>query len=61
MADFDIEQLTPEQQQALQQYTDVTNQDVADAVPVLQRSQWNAHVRHGPLLCILPGFFYLGR
>ncbi|KAH8811380.1 hypothetical protein F5884DRAFT_699957 [Xylogone sp. PMI_703] len=40
----DIGQLTPTQQEALQQYTAVTNQDVAAAIPLLQRSQWNVQI-----------------
>jgi len=43
--DFDLSQLSPSQQEALQQYTDVTSQEVQDAVPLLQRSQWNVQVR----------------
>jgi FAS-associated factor 2 len=45
MADVDIEQLSSSQQEALQQYTQVTDQDINDAVPILQRSQWNVQVR----------------
>lgn len=44
MADFDIGQLTPTQQEALQQYTQVTDQEINDAVPILERSQWNVQV-----------------
>lgn len=44
MADVDIEQLSPDQQEALQQYTQVTDQEINDAVPILQRSQWNVQV-----------------
>ncbi|ORY67441.1 UBX domain-containing protein [Pseudomassariella vexata] len=40
----DISQLSPEQQAALDQYTAVTAQDVKDAVPLLQRSQWNVQI-----------------
>jgi hypothetical protein len=40
----DLEQLTPNQREALQQYTQVTDQDIKDAVPLLQRSQWNVQV-----------------
>jgi len=43
--DFDLSQLSASQQEALQQYTDVTSQEVQDAVPLLQRSQWNVQVR----------------
>ncbi|KAI1403160.1 hypothetical protein F4819DRAFT_506839 [Hypoxylon fuscum] len=42
--DVDIGQLTPEQQSALEQYTQVTAQDIKDAVPLLQRSQWNVQI-----------------
>ena len=42
---FDLGQLSETQQQALQQYTDVTGQEIKDAVPLLQRSQWNIQVR----------------
>jgi FAS-associated factor 2 len=44
-ADFDLSQLSASQQEALQQYTDVTSQEVKDAVPLLERSQWNVQVR----------------
>lgn len=40
----DISQLSDEQQQALQQYTAVTDQDVQAAIPLLLRSQWNVQV-----------------
>lgn len=40
----DVGQLSPDQQEALQQYTSVTAQDIKDAVPLLQRSQWNVQV-----------------
>lgn len=43
-AGIDIGQLTADQQSALQQYTAVTNQEVKDAVPLLQRCQWNVQV-----------------
>lgn len=46
MADVgvDVGQLSPSQQEALQQYTQVTNQELKDAVPLLERSQWNVQV-----------------
>ncbi|KAL1598950.1 UBX domain-containing protein 10 [Paraconiothyrium brasiliense] len=46
MADtgVDISQLTEEQQQALQQFTAVTDQEVGDAVPLLRRCQWNVQI-----------------
>lgn len=42
--DVDFGQLSTSQQEALQQYTQVTNQELKDAVPLLQRSQWNVQV-----------------
>lgn len=45
MADVDIEQLSASQQEALQQYMQVTDQEIKDAVPILERSQWNVQVR----------------
>ena len=47
-AGIDIGQLSPDQQAALEQYTAVTAQDVKDAVPLLERSQWNVQVCIGP-------------
>lgn len=41
----DISQLSEAQQSALQQYTSVTDQNIAEAIPLLQRSQWNVEVR----------------
>lgn len=41
---LDISQLSESQQLALQQYTSVTDQEVAAAIPLLQRSQWNVEV-----------------
>lgn len=43
-ADVDVGQLSVSQQEALEQYTQITNQDPAAAVPLLQRSQWNVQV-----------------
>lgn len=43
-AGVDLAQLSPDQQAALEQYTAVTAQDVKDAVPLLERSQWNVQV-----------------
>lgn len=37
--------LSPTQQEALEQYTQVTNQEAAEAIALLQRSQWNVQVR----------------
>lgn len=47
----DIGQLSTSQQDALQQYTSVTDQDVASALPILQRAQWNVQVRILPAVC----------
>lgn len=44
MADVNVEELSSSQQEALQQYIQVTDQDVAEAVPILQRSQWNVQI-----------------
>ncbi|OAG04118.1 uncharacterized protein CC84DRAFT_1123871 [Paraphaeosphaeria sporulosa] len=43
-ADVDVAQLTEEQQLALQQFTAVTDQELKDAVPLLQRCQWNVQI-----------------
>ena len=43
-ADLDIAQLTEDQQLALQQFIAVTDQAPKDAIPLLQRCQWNAQV-----------------
>ncbi|KAI5867680.1 hypothetical protein GGS23DRAFT_549442 [Durotheca rogersii] len=43
-ADVDIGRLSQEQQSVLEQYTQVTAQDVKDAVPLLERSQWNVQI-----------------
>ena len=43
-ASIDVSQLSAEQQAALEQYTAVTAQDPKDAVPLLQRSQWNVQI-----------------
>ncbi|KAL3422742.1 ubx domain protein [Phlyctema vagabunda] len=40
----DISQLSESQQLALQQYTAVTDQNTAEAIPLLQRSQWNVEI-----------------
>ncbi|KAI1865165.1 hypothetical protein JX265_008212 [Neoarthrinium moseri] len=40
----DVGQLSADQQAALEQYTAVTAQDIKDAVPLLQRSQWNVQI-----------------
>lgn len=43
-SDFDPAQLSPAQQEALQQYTQLTNQEPKDALPLLERSQWNVQI-----------------
>ncbi|KAK6066953.1 ubx domain-containing protein [Seiridium cupressi] len=43
-AGVDISQLSAEQQAALEQYTAVTAQEIKDAVPLLERSQWNVQI-----------------
>lgn len=40
----DISHLSSDQQAALEQYTQVTAQDIKDAVALLERSQWNVHI-----------------
>jgi FAS-associated factor 2 len=40
----DQESLSPGQQDALQQYIQVTQQEIKDAIPLLQRSEWNVQV-----------------
>ncbi|KAK3311483.1 uncharacterized protein B0T15DRAFT_482495 [Chaetomium strumarium] len=42
--DMDLSRLSASQQEALQQYTDVTSQDIKDAIPLLERSQWNVQI-----------------
>ncbi|KAL2121864.1 hypothetical protein VTJ04DRAFT_2319 [Mycothermus thermophilus] len=43
-SDFDLDSLSPSQQEALRQYLDVTNQEPKDAIPLLERSQWNVQI-----------------
>lgn len=43
-AEVDLGQLSSSQQEALQQYTAVTAQELNEAIPLLQRSQWNVQV-----------------
>lgn len=52
---IDIGQLSEDQQLALQQFTAVTDQSVEQAIPLLQRCQWNVQVRprSPPLFCSL--------
>ncbi|KAF3760009.1 hypothetical protein M406DRAFT_95634 [Cryphonectria parasitica EP155] len=42
--DTDLAQLSPDQQEALQQYIQFTNQEPKDAIPLLERSQWNVQI-----------------
>ena len=44
--EFDIGQLTADQQLALQQYTSVTDQALDAAVPLLRKCEWNVQVCH---------------
>jgi FAS-associated factor 2 len=43
--EVDLADLSATQQEALEQYMQVTNQEVKDAIPLLQRSQWNVQVK----------------
>ncbi|RMZ70852.1 ubx domain [Pyrenophora seminiperda CCB06] len=43
-AGVDLASLTPDQQAALQQYTAVTDQAALEAIPILQRAQWNVNI-----------------
>ncbi|RWA14176.1 hypothetical protein EKO27_g926 [Xylaria grammica] len=43
-AGTDISHLSADQQAALEQYTQVTAQDIKDAVALLERSQWNVQI-----------------
>ncbi|KAM0280140.1 hypothetical protein ACHAQH_004212 [Verticillium albo-atrum] len=42
--EVDLGGLSPSQQDVLQQYMQVTDQEVKDAIPLLQRSQWNVQI-----------------
>ncbi|KAK4239099.1 hypothetical protein C8A03DRAFT_32843 [Achaetomium macrosporum] len=42
--ELELSRLSASQQAALQQYTDVTSQDIKDAIPLLERSQWNVQI-----------------
>lgn len=42
--EVDIGLLSENEREALQTYTTVTGQDLAAAIPLLQRSQWNVQV-----------------
>jgi FAS-associated factor 2 len=41
---LDLGQLSSTQQEALSQYTQVTNQEITEAIPLLRRSEWNVQV-----------------
>lgn len=43
-AEVDLDQLSESERSALEQYTSVTGQELAEAVPLLRRSQWNVQV-----------------
>jgi FAS-associated factor 2 len=43
-ANVDLSALTDDQQSALQQFTAVTDQDVAAAIPLLRRCEWNVQI-----------------
>ena len=43
---MDIGNLNESQQLALGTYSSVTNQEPAQAIPLLQRSEWNVKVSH---------------
>jgi FAS-associated factor 2 len=53
--DMDLGQLSTTQQEALDQYTQVTNQEISEAIPLLRRSEWNVQVSN-PLLCSFSSF-----
>ncbi|KAI1019667.1 hypothetical protein LB504_009360 [Fusarium proliferatum] len=42
--DMDLGQLSTTQQEALDQYTQVTNQEIGEAIPLLRRSEWNVQI-----------------
>ncbi|KAK2929444.1 hypothetical protein FoTM2_009783 [Fusarium oxysporum f. sp. vasinfectum] len=42
--DMDLGQLSTTQQEALDQYTQVTNQEISEAIPLLRRSEWNVQI-----------------
>ncbi|KAM0339796.1 hypothetical protein ACHAPQ_001485 [Fusarium lateritium] len=41
---LDLGQLSSTQQEALNQYTQVTNQEITEAIPLLRRSEWNVQI-----------------
>lgn len=58
-ADMDISSLSEGQQVALGTYTSVTNQEASEAIPLLQRSEWNVQVRRGGEPCKLRTYHML--
>jgi FAS-associated factor 2 len=53
--EVDLEQLSARQREALQSYTDVTGQEVKDAIALLQRSEWNVQVCAASGVCLCFG------
>ncbi|KAF7717158.1 Uncharacterized protein PECH_004006 [Penicillium ucsense] len=43
-AEVDLDQLSDSERLALEQYSAVTGQELADAIPLLRRSQWNVQI-----------------
>lgn len=43
-SDTDVSHLTAEQQESLQTYISITDQETSQALPLLERSQWNVQV-----------------
>jgi FAS-associated factor 2 len=52
-SEIDLGQLSSSQQEALNQYTQVTNQEFNEAIPLLRRSEWNVQVRNF-VICFYP-------
>lgn len=52
-SEIDLGQLSSSQQEALNQYTQVTNQESNEAIPLLRRSEWNVQVRN-LAICFYP-------
>jgi hypothetical protein len=50
---MDISGLSADQLDVLEQYTDVTHQEVEAAIPLLQRTQWNVQVSTIPAFYLL--------
>jgi FAS-associated factor 2 len=42
--DVDLDSLSDDQRQTLDQFVAVTNAELPNAIPILQRSQWNVQV-----------------